>query len=219
MANKIIASAFVLMLASNLLAMTPDDFDGRMDNLVMLNAVLSANQVEITDPSDRPATPTPSPVYPYWKEIAEKIKIEYRSGYEAQQVGMRAKADAHYDQLMKDFDELKPHLSPKLKLEALLELVNAEFGREPMVPTPSGFIVQQKEVGADPTVVVIETPSVQPRRIIPTVSSEQMRGKKNIFYALGDVLWENGLLIGGFMVGMLVLYALYHKDEEESGTG
>lgn len=83
-------------------------------------------------------------------------------------------------------------------------------------PSP---VLGRETVGtaAQSTVVVINgQPEPSKKKLVPTISAEQLRGKKNFVYALADIIWENILLLGVMFAGILIIFALYSREEEES---
>lgn len=182
--------AFALLLPLPL-ALTPEDFSQRLGNIELLSG------------SEQPLVPA--------------MKQEYSLAYEAKIAGDEKTQELHYQELMLHFDNLQPRTD--IPLKPLKDLVITEIGN-PIIPvlTPPPVFMPKKVAVANvaPTVIVNIKKSQEPGRLIPTIPPEQLKGRKNVLYALGDILWENSAIIGVALIGVLVIYALYARQEEES---
>ncbi|MFH1442438.1 MAG: hypothetical protein ABIG96_00230 [Candidatus Micrarchaeota archaeon] len=215
----------LLLISGLVVAMTPDDFNSRMGNYELLN--MNAVVGTVTPPPGvtlypgyTGLAPTPNARYLQWNSLIEKTKSDYLEAYNAKEAGDMQRAETYYQLVMQDFEKLKEYTEARIDLVPLVNVIKVEFGK----PTPTiGNIITAPNTIKNPapsaTTIVHIKAAVPSKKIIPTVSPDQMRGKKTIWGALWDVLYDNGLIIGVFLVGILVIYGLYHKDEEESSFG
>lgn len=215
----------LLMFTGLVLAMTPDDFNSRLENYKILNtkniyvsALLPENLGDLHENYAPPAQDNTK--YNEWLALIEKTKKDYRDGYNAKESGDLAGAEAYFQTVMDDFEKLKMYTGPDLNMEPLTNVIKVEFGKP--TPTIGNVFVIENKINApapEPTVIVVWKATPSAGRVIPTVSPDQLNGKKNIVSALMEILWENGLIIGAFFVIVLIIYGLYHKDDEESNFG
>ncbi len=209
----------LLCLASAAFAgeLTPAEFNVRANNLRFINNAFSQPNTAI----DEPGTFNIGPTEPNSQErpsdkLFEKLKAEYSLTYEAYLSGDKNAYHNHLKRLNSTFNEIDGLNLPR-PLTQLRLAVMEEFGYVP-TPTPIGIRSNQTGKAMKPTVVILNTPTPQ-QNLIPSVSDEQMRGRKNIIYALAEIIWENRLLLGVFIIGILVIYSLYAREESESGFG
>ncbi|MFH1750160.1 MAG: hypothetical protein ABH863_00620 [Candidatus Micrarchaeota archaeon] len=189
-------------------ALTPDDFAQRLDNFeslrnsFLLGGVASGGQQIVNLPSVH--------------QITQEMKRLQAEAHTAKLNGDDATMIARADALSLKFDELQAQTPPQISLEELKTLTLSDF--KP-VPTEEQPIVRARPSikAPSPTILVVTAIPTPSRGLIPTISPDQLRGRKNFLYALGDILWENKMLLGIFVVGMLILYALYNRQEEQSG--
>lgn len=203
-------------------SVTPDEFDTRISNILEVSfANLYLQPPEDIIHSEYRDSELDAMLQERHRaaiEMGEKIKAEFRAAYLARQNGNNGEMESHLNAMDLLLSEWKQYLSAKITVDSFKEsVVNNEF-RPSATPIPDFPAPTKIADGANPTIRVIIASAQPSKKIIPKVSEEQLRGRKNFLIALMDLIWDNGIIIGLFLIGMLVMYALYNREEEEPIT-
>ncbi|HLC48375.1 MAG TPA: hypothetical protein VJI13_04845 [Candidatus Norongarragalinales archaeon] len=202
--RRLIRTAF-LLLAFMLLAnsLTPEEFSERLGNLDRIRKAtylgVGSGAVQIPD------------IGPQINEVNSLYAQAY-AAKDRQDATLLNEKSLQFKQKM---EGLQPLFPTEISLSPLKDLALQALGVIPS-PKPAVKTFNINKAAPDPTFIAATLPPRPSSMLIPTVPPEQLKGRKNILFALGDLMWENGLLIGVFIVGMLVVYALYSRQEEQS---
>ncbi|MEK6953440.1 MAG: hypothetical protein AABX01_00410 [Candidatus Micrarchaeota archaeon] len=198
--NKKINLAFFLALICLSQALSPEDFSQRLDNFQRLQAESLTSQGKQVPPGITIL-------------ITEANRL-YSEAFDAYGKGDGALLNEKAELLGAKLDEIEAN-SPGYSMQGLKSLALSELG----LVKPESILEIRPQVVANvpnPTVIYATIAPTEKGRLIPTISPGQLRGRQNFVYALGDILWENKLLLGVFIAGILILYAVYSKQDEES---
>ncbi len=211
---KIIAllcSFLLLFPATN--ALTPEEFNQRVDNFIKIRETYY-RMAHQTIPGEEPS-PTVVPPLEDIGILADSMKISYADAYIAKENRNTQAEQLNFNKLMSLFDLFQAKFPETISLDGLKDKIYEEFGKTEPTPQPTVRRVSVAE-SAESTVQVVDKRPSPTSKLVPTIPPEQLRGRKNFIYALADIIWENILLIGVFLIGILIVYSLYAKQEEQS---
>ncbi|MBI5224493.1 hypothetical protein HY989_01345 [Candidatus Micrarchaeota archaeon] len=208
--NKILIALFLLLLINYSSALTPSEFSERLNNLREINGGFVAQGMAPQNPAYNDDSS--------FRQLIDESSFEFKSAYDAKAAGDINSMNLHLKNLKFKMDILQNYFVSEINLTPLMDLGESEFTNAPADGFPEVIRPPTQLIGPEPSITVIVRAN-STKKLIPSVSPEQFRGKKNIFLALLDILWDNSLMIGVFLVGILILYGLYHKDEEDSSYG